>query len=323
MKYLGLIDRQKGFTLIEIMIALLLGIFLTSGVIQIFLGSKQTYRMQENMSRIQENGRFAMYFLARDIRMSGYWGCVKNNDNVITNDIDIVDTDPDYNEDIHDYGNSVSGSNGTEHGSNSALDASDSLTLKGAFDSGIRLTTASSLVSTLSTLLTAVDSDLEGKFAIVSDCRAGDIFQVDTAANQDPGNTAADVSKIYGVDSRVFKLQTITYRIQIGAGGQPSLFKIDNEGAQELVEGIENMQILYGVDNDGNKTPDYYVPASGGLDFSKVISIRISLLARTYDDNVTKQALTYIYNGGTTSAPGDRRKRQVFSSTIALRNQLP
>jgi type IV pilus assembly protein PilW len=317
MKYLGLMDRQKGFTLIEIMIALLLGIFLTSGIIQVFLGSKQTYRMQENMSRIQENGRFAMYFLARDIRMSGYWGCVKNNDNVISNIIDTTGTD--YNANIHVFSNNVSGSNGTEHGSNSALDLSDSLTIRGAFDSGVRITASSSSVPALSTA-----SGLSvGDIAIVSDCRAGDIFQVDTASNQAPGNMATTVSKAYGVDSRIFELQTKTYTIQT-VGGLPGLYRqVDGDAAQMLIEGIENMQILYGVDNDGNKTPDYYVPASGGLDFSTVISIRISLLARTFDDNVTKQALAYTYNGDTNSAPGDRRKRQVFSSTIAIRNQLP
>ena len=67
---------QTGMTLIEIMIALLIGAFLLGGVLQIFINSKQTYRMQENLSRLQENGRFAMEFLARDIRMAGYWGCI-------------------------------------------------------------------------------------------------------------------------------------------------------------------------------------------------------------------------------------------------------
>ena len=317
MKYRSLIDRQKGFTLIEIMIALLLGIFLTSGVIQIFLGSKQSYRMQDNLSRLQENGRFAMYFIARDIRMSGYWGCVKNNDNVITNNIDT--TDSDYDSTIHAFTNSITGTNGTVDGTNPALDASDSITIKGAFDSGVRITASSSAVSALST----ASGQSVGDIAIVSDCRTGDIFQVDTAANQAPGNTAATVSKVYGIDSRIFELQTIVYSIKTGAGGLLSLFREDSDGDNELIEGIENMQIVYGVDNDGNKTPDYYVPASGGLDFSKVISIRISLLVQTIDDNVTKQTLAYTYNGGTNSAPVDRRKRQVFSSTIALRNQLP
>ena len=64
MKKTRLKTRQHGFTLIEIMIALVLGAFLIGGVLQIFLSSKQTYRMQDNLSRIQENGRFAMEFIS-------------------------------------------------------------------------------------------------------------------------------------------------------------------------------------------------------------------------------------------------------------------
>src|SRR5690606_26200737 len=69
-------NRQQGMTLIEIMIALLIGAFLLGGVLQIFINSKQTYRMQEGLSRMQENGRFAMEFLEHDLRMAGFWGCL-------------------------------------------------------------------------------------------------------------------------------------------------------------------------------------------------------------------------------------------------------
>lgn len=64
--------NQQGLTLIEIMVALLIGVFLLAGVIQIFIVNKQTYRVQEDLSRMQENGRFAMDYLSRYIRLSGY-----------------------------------------------------------------------------------------------------------------------------------------------------------------------------------------------------------------------------------------------------------
>ena len=65
---------QKGLTLIEIMISLLIGVFLIVGVIQLFINSKQTYRVQEALARLQESGRFALDFLDRDIRMPGFSG---------------------------------------------------------------------------------------------------------------------------------------------------------------------------------------------------------------------------------------------------------
>jgi len=67
---------QKGFSLIELMIATALGIFLSAAMISLFVGSKQSYRLNENMSRLQENARFAVSFMSRDIRMTGYHACV-------------------------------------------------------------------------------------------------------------------------------------------------------------------------------------------------------------------------------------------------------
>ena len=69
---IGINARQRGISLVEIMVALLLSLFLMGGVIQIYLSSKQTYRTQEGNSRLQENGRFAMEILSRQIRMAGY-----------------------------------------------------------------------------------------------------------------------------------------------------------------------------------------------------------------------------------------------------------
>jgi type IV pilus assembly protein PilW len=71
-------QQQIGLTLIEIMIALLIGLFIIAGTIQLFVNTKQTYRLQEALSRLQENGRFAMEFIGRDIRMAGYRACPTN-----------------------------------------------------------------------------------------------------------------------------------------------------------------------------------------------------------------------------------------------------
>ncbi len=232
---------QTGISLIEIMIALLIGAFLIGGVLQIFIGSKQTYRMQENLSRLQENGRFAMDFLAKDIRMAGYRACLT-----------FTSPSPDP------VPWPINGTN------DAGLNASDTI-----------------------------------------------IIQMSTSNCSFPLTSTT--------------VLTITYSIKAGASGQPALFKNDGITTRELVEGIENMQILYGVDIDsdgtlGYGTPNYYVPASSVT--NKVVSIRLSLLAATLDDNLTIQPQPYTFKG-TTTTPTDRKIRRVFTSTIALRNRLP
>lgn len=64
--------HQHGLSLVEILVALTISLFLTSGVIQLFIGTKQTYRFSDGLSRLQENGRFAIDRIAFDIRMAGF-----------------------------------------------------------------------------------------------------------------------------------------------------------------------------------------------------------------------------------------------------------
>ncbi len=70
---------QSGLTLIELMIAMIVGLFLSVGVIQIFTANNLTYRMTENISRLQENGRFALENLGKAVRSAGFKGDTENS----------------------------------------------------------------------------------------------------------------------------------------------------------------------------------------------------------------------------------------------------
>lgn len=65
-------SRQRGISLIEIMVALLISLVLLAGFVQIFVSSKKTYQVQSNVGRLQENGRFALDVLTRNLRQAGY-----------------------------------------------------------------------------------------------------------------------------------------------------------------------------------------------------------------------------------------------------------
>ena len=81
------------------------------------------------------------------------------------------------------------------------------------------------------------------------------------------------------------------------------------------------MQVTYGEDTDGDKSPNYFVTAPNVTDWEKVVAARITLLLRSSDNNITQSNQTYTYNGTTTTAT-DRRLRRVFTTTIAIRNRL-
>lgn len=78
----GLRGSQRGISLIELLVALAIAALLLLGLSQVFIGSKNTYRLQEGMSRVQENARFVTQYLEQNVRMAGYMGC--------GNDIDLL-----------------------------------------------------------------------------------------------------------------------------------------------------------------------------------------------------------------------------------------
>lgn len=85
--------RQHGVTLIELMVALTLGLILTGAAIQVFVANKSTYRLTNALSHVQENGRYAMQQLAYDIRMAGYFGCGSRrqiDSNLVAADLDFI-----------------------------------------------------------------------------------------------------------------------------------------------------------------------------------------------------------------------------------------
>lgn len=64
--------KQKGFTLIELMIAGVLGLLLLTGVVQLFLGSNRNFTLQDELAGIQEDGRFMLLFLSDQVAMAGW-----------------------------------------------------------------------------------------------------------------------------------------------------------------------------------------------------------------------------------------------------------
>jgi len=337
---------QRGMTLIEVMISITISLILLAGVMQIFSSNKETYRVQDAMARIQEGGRFAVNFLTKDLRMAGYMGCNSINTQsappVNMADIDgdnIADTVADFTGDgLQGWEYSELPVNISATQSLTDVDVvanTDIISIKRADDTGVRLTGNMATVNA-NVQLDALTAN--GRFAaddilVISDCEKTDIFAANnvsngavttTIAHSNAVNTGNFLSKTYGTDAEVMSLVNTVYYIGTNAAGEPSLFRMEmgNAGvltAQELVEGVEDMQISYGVDTDGDRTANVYLdadainPVASGMDMSEVVSVRIALTLRTLDDRV---ATTVDANNN------DRRLRRTFTTTVTLRNRV-
>ena len=76
-------SRQSGLSLVELMISILLGLFVIAAVIGVYLESKRNYAAEEEVARIQENGRFGLNLLQRELMMAGFWGGTLEPEDVV------------------------------------------------------------------------------------------------------------------------------------------------------------------------------------------------------------------------------------------------
>ncbi len=347
-------QTQRGLTLVEIMVAVTLALLLLAGTVQIFLGSKQAYRTEEALSRIQENGRFSMEFLATSIRKTGYTGCLASNE--LSNVDSILNTTSnDYG---WDFSHMIVGYEATGSGtwsptlptalSGSVKSGTDAITIRYMASNGISLvppySDSAQLFADPSLVYSAV---AVGDVAMVTDCKKGTVFQitnlqaaggkvnvVHSQASYTPGNSQSLLTQSYGEDAELAAFVTESFYIKDNpTTGVPGLYHsfLTTSGGntailseQELVEGVEDMQILYGEDTNGDDTANRYVSADNVGDMSKVVSVRISVLTRSHSAHITTGNQTYTYPSwaAATTTASDRRLRHAFTTTITLRNRV-
>lgn len=315
--------RQRGLTFVEVMIALAIGLIVTLGAIQIFVSSKQAFRANEALARIQENGRFALHFLKQDVRGAAFFGCA---DRVTVNNV-VTGATVNFN---------GPGTQGAEGGAG----APDAITLRMAV-SNSGLTVSQPMPNTSAALfLTNYDSIQEGDVLIVTDCEAADIFMVTNSNFNAAGlvhnagidrnglqNTTQFMSRSYGTNAIVFKMTQRDYQIA-GNGLQRS---INGAPAETLVDDVVGMQLEYGVDTDNNEVPNAYLDAAeidGDVNYNwnEVLSIRLRLLLRSKADRVVEAPQTQIWDfdgDGTLDPAPDRRMYQQFTALVGVRNRLP
>lgn len=341
--------RGHGFSLTELMVALLLGVVLLSGVLAVFVSSRTTYETTDRLSRIQDSGRFALDSIVRDLRAAGYLGCSRRGP--LTSTLGKPDNLQ------WDFSRAFQGFNAqandwfpeldkpvlaTSHSSLPALGTDVLLvhTPRGDFSEPVRAVEGFLMTATtdnIQTEDTAGSLLRAGDIVQISDCNARSIFQVQannggvithgtinsTSGNNLPGNATADLGYAYTDAAELIALQSVVYYISKASSSptETSLWRRSSglEKPEELVEGVENMQLMFGEPNGGKLE---YRRADQVTNWSQVRTVRIALLVHSTSAYGTEiDTSSYQLLDTTVTAPGDRLQRQVFTTTIGIRNE--
>ncbi len=338
--------QQSGFGLVELMISLTLGLLLSAAILQAFLATRSSYRVQEAISEIQVTSRYATHFLGKDIRMAGYMGCASIDGvspNVIANNIpaDVV-ADP---------AQAVRGQNNVPAGNAlNAVEGTDTLTVRRASARSAQLTGNMSATNANVQIETGKVNLVAQDLVYITDCETTDLFRATavskgasktTIVHANSGNATNRLSKAFGPDAEILAFESANYFVgdtgRTTSDGAPirALFVQKRALGQagvlpdpaELVAGVENMQITYGEDTNGDNNIDTYVDADNVVNWARVRSVKIELLVVSNEENVvtqgnadTAQRITF---QGQPVVNNDGRYRRSFISVFAIRNRVP
>lgn len=367
--------RMAGLSLIELMVALLISTVLTLGLVEVFAASRAAYQMSEGLARVQENGRFAMDYLQRDLRMVGHFGCVNDQShkqqvgafNVHTGAA--AGTPLDFTRSIQGFEASGTAPGQTlDLGSPSAgwapalpahlnalnpLPGSDIVMLRFLRSTGAPVT---NIVASGSSTTVTVDTDdwrnltddgvANPDVFGVADCSFVDVFT--GAGNSGAGTATAGVA----IDrytphpsgqAALYRGEAVAYYVAPGASGRPALWRARWNAAgvpqpEELVEGIESLQLLYGQDQSADVTrPTGYIAnqdtaatlgsaagTAGEEAWRRVGLVQVAVVASSVNPATAETAVAagpYAL-GVEVEGPDDARYRTTYESTVALRNRL-
>jgi type IV pilus assembly protein PilW len=333
--------QARGFSLIELMIALVIGLLVLAAAGGIFIANKRTYNTTETLGRIQENGRVAFEIMARDVREAAGTPCGKNIPiaNVLNNSAAF-----DYN-----WGDGLRGYDGTDPASAVTIgtataqrvSGTDAIEFKSASNSGVTVSKHNP-ASAVIHVNTDTHGFTSGDILIICDYSQASIFQMNGAGNVlhighntggsvVPGNSCKALSfpvdpncaskpkdgKQYNDNAVIAKLNaSIWYIGNNGRGGRSLFRKVLTGTPEEVTEGVQNMQLTYLVPGDAA-----YSDASGvgTTRWKDVAAVRIDLTLQAATGALTGNEIAGTNANGTNAGPLSR----TLSHVVTLRNRVP
>lgn len=280
--------NQRGLSLVELMISMAISLALAIVITRTFFGSRQAYRVADEVAQLQEQGRLALEMVGYNVRMAGWLPVVQYD----------AEVRKDANAEFGSYSNGQAMIEGCS----------------GGFDNDYHCVAAPVATSDGLTVRYIGDPYDSGT-GVGADC-----------LGQNPYDAASNPNRV--IQNRFFRsTSTATVDGVAVTVGQLSCEGNGNpRQPQPLFPGVEEFQVSYGVDSNADQAGDVYKRASdiSATEWNTVVSARVCLLMRTLSRNVAISPQEYVDCAGAskTSAAGERWIYRRFVGVYNLRNRV-
>jgi type IV pilus assembly protein PilW len=319
---------QSGVSLVELMVAMVLGLFLIFGAVTIYSKSRTTYRTTEAVARLQETARYAFDAIEPDVRMASYWGLASRADYIV-NSVSPTDERPAELDDaateidacganfainLQEYVAGVNGAGGAwplacAEFRGSWRDSTDILVVRRGGEAQPE----------------ALDP---GRLYVQTSRIQGSLF-IAPAGCTNPKNPACIPADYSPPASETRQLEASVYYVANESTARDDVPSLRRKrlvnGAmvdEEVVAGVEDLQVRFGVDTNADTNADTYVDpkTNPALYGGSIVSATIWLRVRAEDPEIGFVDDRTYTAGDASTTPGGNFRRFLISKTIQLRN---
>ncbi|MDO6610058.1 PilW family protein [Shewanella sp. 1_MG-2023] len=312
---------QAGLSLVELMVTMLISLFLTVGIFTMFNMSSSNVTSTSQFNQLQENGRIALSIIERDMSQLGFTA-------------DITGTDLNFGVNTRVSATAVANDCIGAGANNASFPNNQPAHFRRlwGYEVGVSAESLACITPKSNTDVVQLKR-LVGPSVLAASMNATRYYAAATSNEIEFFN--GNVAPPSLLNSRIWEYQHHVYYIETD-GDIPILkrrtLSIANgmNNDEQLVEGIDNMRVMYGFDSNGDDTADSYMPAQNvttlmwdNAFFQRLVSLRVYLLVRTAnEDKKYTNDVTYQLGDKTVGPLNDNYRRKVVSTTVVLENPV-
>lgn len=310
---------QHGVTLVELMVSMVLGLVMIGGAITLFAEVKRSYSENERVLQMQDDARFALAEISRDIAATGFWGELSDpgsiaNDASLTIDVDCGSAGAPWAYDLTEQVSTLDNATGATAAAR-----------YGCLDAAV-VRTDSDVVALKRTTGNTTPAPLAaGTVYLRSNGVVGMLYQQPEAVP--PAMVVPPPAAEWQYVPSVWYVRTHASDAD-RSDGIPTLCRkrLDDSGTPSMIDeciarGVETLQLEFGLDDDADGAANRYVSAPTAAEMTQLVSVRVSLLVRSSTPQ-TGYTNDKVYRVGNHPdyRPADDFYRRVYTATVNVRN---